>query len=153
MVFSRSAAILTRPRPRAAIAGPLRAGQSVPPGGGFMAGPSDGFFRGIVKTVGGRLAEGLPELGKRQLAARALGTEAKLADIAVTLGLLDARKLEELGGLEQGDRREHRGAERPAAAASARLAPVAAPAAAPSSGRVKTPSAPRTEAPSTTGSS
>ncbi len=68
-----------------------------------MPGPSDAFFRDIVKTVGGKLAQGLPELEKRQAAARALGTQTGLADVAVALGLMDASKVEQLAALERGE--------------------------------------------------
>lgn len=97
-----------------------------------MSGPSDAFFRDIVRTVGGKLGDGLPELEKRQAAARALGSEPTLADVAVALGVMDRAKLEELGALERG---------------------TPAPRSTPSAGRVKTPSAPRAPAAAGTTSS
>lgn len=91
--------------------------------GGAMAGPSDSFFRDVVATVGGELAAKLPDVEKRRTAAKALGQDLSLADVAVKMGLLTDAKRAELAQLEGGD----------APAASPAPAPAPAPPASPPS--------------------
>src|SRR4051794_26547167 len=83
-----------------------------------MAGPSDDFFRDVVATVGGDLAAQLPIIEKRRTAARALGQELTLAEVAVKMQLIDEAKKAELAKLEGGDAPEPEPAAPPPASAT-----------------------------------
>jgi hypothetical protein len=68
-----------------------------------VRGPSDAFFKDIVKAVGGDLLARLPDIQKRQAAAKTLGETVSLAEVAAKMGLVDEDKLRELERLEAGD--------------------------------------------------
>ena len=63
-------------------------------------GPSDAFFEDVVKTVGGQLSSALHDLKKKQAAAKALGADVSLAELAMREGLIDQAKREEIALLE-----------------------------------------------------